>query len=100
MSKILATVTAAALIVVTSVATTSVPANAHGISFSFGNGWGHHGINLMFEVPAYDYEDDDDEDISDAHIEWCDDHYQTYDEDTDTYAYEPGKRTRCIAPFD
>jgi hypothetical protein len=95
MSKILATV-AAGLIAVVSVATMSVPANASGISFSFGNG--HHGVDLVFEVPVYDYDDDDYD--WDDHVDWCDDHYQTYDEDTDTYAYAPGLRTRCIAPFD
>jgi hypothetical protein len=94
MRTILASLTAAALIAVASVATTSGPANAGGISFSFGNG--HHGFDIEFEVPVYDY----DEYTWDDHVEWCEDNYHTYDEDTDTYAYAPGQRTRCIAPFD
>jgi hypothetical protein len=96
----------AALFAAFAVAASAVPASAGGISFGFG-GWHdnwHHdwyddGYGIVVEVPIVDEDDYDGYDWED-HVEWCDDQYQTYDEESDTYAYAVGKRTRCIAPFD
>jgi hypothetical protein len=108
MRKILVTASAA-LFATVAIAASALPASAGGISFGFGggyhdgwhghDGW-HDGYGVVVEVPIVDEDDYDDEDSDwDLHVEWCEDHYQTYDEDSDSYAYQVGKRTRCVSPY-
>ncbi len=99
MRKILVTGTAA-LFTAFAIAASAAPASAFGFGYGWGGGYGwHDGVDLVVEVPVYDDNEDSDSDWQD-HVDWCDDHYKTYDEDSDTYAYAVGKRTRCVAPFD
>jgi len=111
MRKILVTASAA-LFATLAVAALPTSASAGGISVGFGYGYGgynddwydyHHGV--VVEVPIVvedddydDYDDYDDED-SDAHTEWCEENYKTYDEDTNLYFYKPGKQKECVSPF-
>lgn len=84
-------------------AMTTIPANAGGISFGFG-GIGHHYYHdgwydsgIVIEVEP---EDMDDEDTDwEKHVSWCDDQFETYDEDTDMYFYASGKQKHCISPW-
>jgi hypothetical protein len=80
-------------------------ASAGTFYFGFGgnHGWGHHGwdddADVYVDVPVYvgpDYDEEDD----DRHVAWCENQYDSYDEDTDTYYYAPGKQRRCNSPYD
>jgi hypothetical protein len=106
MRKLLVT-GAAALFATLAIAAMPATANAGGISFGFGYGgydddWYDYDDGIVVEVPIVvedDYDYDDDEDDSDAHTEWCEEHYQTYDEDTNLYFYAIGKQKECVSPF-
>lgn len=85
-------------------AMTTMPANAGGISFGFGD-FGYDGYDhwddddgIVIELDTDDIDIDDVSDM-DRHTEWCEDQYQTYDEDTDLYFYAPGKQKQCISPW-
>lgn len=98
MSKLLTT-GIAAIFSIGMLTMVAAPANAFG--FGFGGGH-HHGIDFEFDLddlPDLDVSDDDDDDVTDAHTEWCDAHYKTYDEDTNLYYYAPGKQRECVSPF-
>jgi hypothetical protein len=81
-------------------AMTTMPANAGGISFGFG-GYGYddwYDDDIVIELDVDDIDIDDVSDM-DRHTEWCEDHFQTYDEDTDLYFYAPGKQKHCESPW-
>ncbi len=110
MRKILAAAIATTLIAAASVAVTAAPANAGGIYVGiggWGSGWGpgygYYGYHhpRVVAVPVYedDYDDYDTGGLPEAHVDWCDDHYQTYDEDTNLYFYKPGKQRQCVSPY-
>jgi BA14K-like protein len=92
---------AAALFTALAVAGTTAPANAFGFSIGYGDSdWGDDDDGFVVELPIYSTDDADDQDDDAQHVAWCEGHYNSYDEDSDTYAYAPGKRTTCVAPFD
>jgi len=106
MRKLLATAAATAVIAVASVAATTAPASA-GFYFGVGgfgpHGYHHHhgygyGGGVVVEVPVYE-EYDASGVRYDRHVEWCGDHYKTYDEDTNLYFYKPGLQRECVSPF-
>jgi hypothetical protein len=113
MKKLLATAAVTTFIALASIAATSAPASAGGISFgtSFGGfdfdddgyGWDDDSdFEISIEVPSYDDEDEDEDDdgsYPSAHTDWCDNHYQTYDEDSNLYFFKPGKQTQCVSPY-
>jgi hypothetical protein len=103
----IATLGVAAVFAALSFTAATAPAQAGGISFGFGGGYDDFGYDhwddddygggIYVEIDPDDYVVEDDGD--DRHTEWCESHYQTYDEDTDMYFYKPGKQTRCISPW-
>jgi BA14K-like protein len=101
MRKILIAGTAA-LFTALAVAGSTAPANAFGLSFGYGGSdWGDdEDSGFVVELPIYSSDATDDEDDDAQHVAWCEGRYKTYDEDSDTYAYAPGKRKTCVAPFD
>jgi hypothetical protein len=106
MRKILVT-GAAALFATLAIAAMPATASAGGVSFGVGYGWGggyyggwhpyHNHVYVQVPVVVDDYNDDESD--WDMHVEWCEDHYQTYDEDTNLYFYKPGKQKACVSPY-
>ena len=102
MNKLLAT--GFAILAAATVAVTAAPASAFSIGFGSGYGydWDDHGwdddggVYIEFDVDDYDY--DDSYSSWDAHVDWCEEHYQTYDPDTNLYYYAVGQQTECDSP--
>lgn len=98
---------AAAFAALSFTAVTTAPAHAGGISFGFGGfddgfdygDWDDDDVGVVIEIDPEDFEVDTDDGDTDRHVEWCEEHYTTYNEDTDMYFYKPGKQKRCISPF-
>ena len=102
MRKLLAT--GFAILAAATVAVTAAPASAFSIGFGTDFGYGdwddHHwhddGVYIEFDVDDYDY--DDSYSSWDAHVEYCEERYQTYDPDTNLYYYAVGQQTECDSP--
>jgi hypothetical protein len=100
MRKLLAT--GFAILAAATVAVTAAPASAFSIGFGGGYGdwddhyWPDDGVYIEFDVDDYDY--DDSYSSWDAHVEYCEERYQTYDPDTNLYYYAVGEQTECDSP--
>jgi len=108
--KKLVTLGLAAAFAALSFTAATAPAQAGGISFGFGgysDDWGYdhwdddyYGGGVYVEIDPDDYDDDDYGGSDwDKHVSWCENHFQTYDEDTDMYFYKPGKQKHCDSPW-
>ena len=105
----LLTASAATLLTIASIAASTAPASAGSVYFGFGGGHGpwfdgydpwdnHSGYNSGIYVDVSPVIVDGGSDW-DAHVDWCEDQYQTYDPSTDLYFYAPGKQKRCNSPY-
>ena len=105
MKKLLAT--GFAIVAAATVAITAAPASAFSIGFGsdFGHGdwddhyWHDDGVYIEFDVDDYDYDYDDSYSNWDAHVDYCEERYQTYDPDTNLYYYAVGEQTECDSPY-
>jgi hypothetical protein len=100
MRKIFAAAIATTVIAAASVAATA-PASAGSFNLHIGGfGWGnpyyggYYTPAPVYVAPAPVYTGG-----WQAHVNWCSNHYVTYNPATDLYFYAPGKQKHCNSPY-
>ena len=57
------------------------------------------GTSIIVGSPGYAYHNHRNRDYSIRHIDWCEDHYRSYDVGTNTWVSYSGEVRQCISPY-